>query len=329
MKIAILMDAPLRKKLISDKAMQMLEGMGTISANETEAMDKETVKKVIAGSDVAVTSWGVPRLDGEILDAAPDLKLVVHAAGSVKGVVSDEMFARGIRITSSARILSEGVSETALGFTICACKNVFALNDSISKGGWKDDSDDIKELYDITIGVVGCGFAGSHYIELLRPFGVDILAYDPGVSKEKLARLGAKKVDLETLLRNSDVVSLHAPSIPSTYHMLNKDTLALMKERAVLINTARGSLIDEAALIETLQSGRLKYACLDVTDPEPPKAENPLRGIANCIMTPHLAGLANNGKLKIGVHVAEEIGRFVRDEALIGEVAEEMLATIA
>ena len=132
-----------------------------------------------------------------------------------------------------------------------------------------------------------------------------------------------------SLLAESDVVSLHAPALDSTRHMINGRALSLMKDRAILINTARGALVDEEALAQALRGGKLKYACLDVTDPEPPAADSPLRGIPNCIMTPHLAGLANNGKLKIGAHVADEIGRFLTGGTLVSEITQAMLATIA
>jgi len=132
-----------------------------------------------------------------------------------------------------------------------------------------------------------------------------------------------------SLLAESDVVSLHAPALDSTRHMINGRALSLMKDRAILINTARGALVDEEALAQALRGGKLKYACLDVTDPEPPAADSSLRGIPNCIMTPHLAGLANNGKLKIGAHVADEIGRFLTGGALVSEITQAMLATIA
>ena len=311
MKIAVLMDAPLRATLLSEKTMARLAEWGEVAVNETDKAEKETVKQIIAGADIAITSWGVPQLDKEILDCAPNLRFVAHAAGSVKGIVSDELYARGIRVVSSARILSYGVSETALGLTICACKNVFAFNEEIRNGGWVEDYSVITELFDITVGVVGCGFAGSHYIELLQAFGVNVLAYDPLLDEAAIAAMGAKKADLDTLLAESDVVSLHAPALDSTRHMINGRALSLMKDRAILINTARGALVDEEALAQALRGGKLKYACLDVTDPEPPAADSPLRGIPNCIMTPHLAGLANNGKLKIGAHVADEIGRFL------------------
>lgn len=329
MKIAMLMDDPLRESLFSSKTMEDLGQLGEIALNRAGGTDMETVRQVILGCDVAITSWGSPQLDARVLNCAPDLRLVAHAAGSVKGIVSDELFRRNIRVISSARVLSRGVSETALGLTICACKNVFAFHDAIHAGGWVTDYSAISEMYGLTIGVVGCGFAGAHYITLLRAFGVELLAYDPLLSGGQIEALGARKVDLDTLLQSSDVVSLHAPSIDKTYHMIDEKALALMKDNAILINTARGSLIDEAALVKAMERGKLKYACLDMTDPEPPAVDSPLRRISNCIMTPHLAGLANNGKRKIGTHVTEEIARFIQGEPLQTEVTQDMLATIA
>ncbi|MDD2441536.1 MAG: NAD(P)-dependent oxidoreductase, partial [Eubacteriales bacterium] len=141
--------------------------------------------------------------------------------------------------------------------------------------------------------------------------------------------LGAQKADMERILRESDIISLHAPSIPETRHMINADTLAQMKDNVILINTARGSLIDEAALYAHMAAGKIKYACLDVTDPEPPAVDNPLRTLPNCIITPHLAGQANNGLGRIGVHVCEEIMRCLGNEPLATRVTREMLSTMA
>jgi len=163
----------------------------------------------------------------------------------------------------------------------------------------------------------------------MRAFDVDIVLYDPFVSEKKAAEIGVKKTDFEQLLKESDIISIHAPSIPETHHMFNKDTLTLMKKDAVLINTARGSLIDEAALYEHMKAGNLKYACLDVFEPEPPAADHPLRSIKNCIMTPHLAGQANNGLKKIGQHVCEEIERILSGKKPVCEVTRDMLATMA
>ena len=329
MKIAMILSNAMRQRLFSEKAMEKLRSFGEVVVNETDDTGPEQVKKVISGADVAITSWGSGHIDGEILAAAPDLKLVVHAAGSVKPIVSDELWEKGIRVTGSPKPLGEGVAETALGLSITASKNVYWLSKNIAAGGWEEGKDNIRELFDITVGVVGAGWAGKHYIRLMRNFGVDILMYDPFISAEKAAELGAEKAEFEDLLKRSDIVSIHAPSIPETYHMFNAETLKLMKKDAVLVNTARGSLIDEAAIYDHMKAGNLKYACLDVTDPEPPAVDHPLRSLPNVIFTPHLAGLVNNGQRRIGIHTCSEIAKFLNGEKMDCEVTQKMLKNMA
>ncbi len=327
MKIALLPDQIVYPKIIRPKAEAGFRALGEVAVNLTQGNELENAKALIRGASYAVTSWGSPAMTAELLDLAPDLKLVAHAAGSVKSIVTEEMYRRGVRIVSAAQVLSTGVSETALGLTIAAAKNFFALNEAVHAGGWGHEG--VTELYDITVGIVGFGLAGKHYAELLRAFDVEVIAYDPLVGAEAMAQAGARKVELEEVFARSDVLSLHAPALESTYHMVNRKTLAAMKDGAVLINTARGSLVDEAALVEALSAGKLKYACLDVTDPEPPALDSPLRKLPNCILTPHLAGQANNGLRKLGDFCLEQITRHLNGQPLAGEVRQEMLATIA
>lgn len=327
MKIAMLMDTNTRSQVLDQETARRFASHGELAWNETEQNEPENAKKVIQGAHVAVTSWGSPAMTRELLDEAPDLKLVLHAAGSVKPIVTEEMYRRGIKIISSAHVLSSGVSETALGFTIAGCKNFFSLNREIRQGGWSHTG--VTDLYGITVGIIGFGIAGSHFAELLSHFSVNVISYDLYVSKQRMAALGVEKVDFEELLSRSDVISLHAPSIDDTYHMINRESLSKMKDGAILINTARGSLVDEEALIHALECGKLKAAFLDVTDPEPPAPESRLRTLENCILTPHLAGQAGNGLRKIGLHCCLELERFLAGKPLLYSVTEEMLAKMA
>ena len=337
MKICLIQNSASVDRIFSERSLAKLRSMGEVVINDGDA-SVESVKKAIKGADVAITSWGNTTLTKEILDECPDLKLVVHAAGTVKPIVSDELWDRGIRVTGSPKPLGQGVAETALGFAISASKNFYNLNTSIHTGGWgaggtgtdiSAQIQEVTELYEITVGVVSSGWVGRHMIKLLQNFDVDVLLYDPFVTEEKCAEMGCTKVDFETLLQKSDIVSIHAPSIPATNHMFNAETLKLMKKDAVLINTARGSIVDEKALYEHMKAGNLKYACIDVYDPEPPTLDNPLRTLPNVIMTPHLAGLKRNGQRRIGMHAAEEIERFINGEKMECEVTKDMLATMA
>jgi phosphoglycerate dehydrogenase-like enzyme len=309
--------------------MEKLLQLGEVTQNEDlKAPNKERVKELIKEADIAITSWGTPSLDKDILDTAPNLKLIIHAAGSVKPIMSDQIFPRGIRVVSCANAIGIGVAETALGLTIISVKNVKELDTDIHNGEWAKNKMKTKEMYGINIGVVGAGWVGRHFIKLLKNFHVNILLYDPFVSEEQAKELGVKKVELDELMRSSEVVSLHAPSLPATNKMINRSNLKLMKDGATLINTARGSLIDEEALYEECKTGRIK-ACLDVTDPEPPAVDHPFRTLPNIIMTPHIAGAVTNGRFRIGLYTVQAIESFINREPILGEVKEEQLATIA
>ena len=329
MKIALIFSKSWIPQLFTQKSLDRLAALGEVVINDSDDVSPENVKRIIKDADIAITSWGNTTLTKEILDEAPNLKLVMHAAGTVKPVVSDEMWERGVRCCASTEPLGIGVAECALGFAISASKNFYQCNADIHNGDFADHRAKCREVYELNIGVVSAGFVGRHFIKLMQNFGVNVLLYDPMVTEERAKELGATKVDFETLLKESDILSIHAPNIPATHHLFNADTLKLMKKDAILINTARGAIIDEKALYEHMAAGNLRYACLDVYDPEPPLVSNPLRTLKNCIMTPHLAGLCSNGKLRIGAHSADEIERFVAGEKLHCEVTQDMLATIA
>lgn len=328
-KIAALPEPNIQGKVFDESIFKQLEAIGTVVRNTQEgAPQPETVKPVIEGADYAITSWGCPPLTQDILACAPDLKAVIHAAGTVKGIVTPELWQRGIRVSSGNGPLGVGVAETALGFTISSLKNMWRLERASRSGTYNEGRELVRELYKVTIGVIGAGKAGKHYISLLRHFDVTVLVYDPILTADQVAAMGAVKADLEQLLQISDVVSIHAPSIPETRRMFNRERLALMKDNAILINTARGSIIDEAALLDELKLGRL-FACLDVTDPEQAVPGHPLRSLPNCVVTPHIAGAVNNGVLRLGQFALDELNRLLAGEKLEGEVKEEQLAILA
>lgn len=320
MKIAVLANTVRQKEIFKDEHYRIMEKYGSLELNDgNEGPSEKEAASLIKGADIAITSWNCPPLTRDILDEAPDLKLVIHAAGSVRGIVTDELWNRGIRVVSAASALGKGVAETALGLTIVSLKNIFNLNMVTSMGGWNLQNHTVKDIYDIKIGVIGAGHAGRHYIKLMRNFEVEILLYDPTLDEEACKELGARKCTLASLMAESDVVSVHAPSLPVTRHMINAENLSRMKDGAVLINTARGTLINEYDLIEELRKGRIS-ACIDVTDPEPPAELNELRLIPNVILTPHIAGAVTNGRKRIGALAVAELESFMKNENLENEV---------
>ncbi|MVO99575.1 hydroxyacid dehydrogenase [Paenibacillus lutrae] len=335
MKTVLLQGKRVTDRVFEPAQLKRLEDMGAelVIFREEDNASPEEAAELMRGAEVVITSWGCPKLEGAVLEAAPDLKAVLHAAGSVKHVVTGEVWERGIRVTSGAAVLSRGVAETALGLTIMSMKNFIGAAAAVKGSGWwnqRKDSvrDSIREMYGSTIGVIGGGHAGKHFLHLLKGFQLSALLTDPTYTREMAAEAGAELTGLEELLRRSDIVMVLAPEIPATYRMLGAENLALMKEGATLINLARGSLIDEDALVRELQSGRIQ-AILDVTVQEPPGAAHPFMTLPNVMLTGHIAGAVNNGLLAIGRFIVDEWGRLAAGEKMEGEIDPSRLDTLA
>jgi len=329
-KIALLQTKTLTEQLFTPEALDRLRELGQVVINP--GRDRPTVEEtieLIQGAQACVTSWDCQPMTEEILDAAPDLGIIVYAAGSVKPIVTDAVWKRGITVTSGAAMIAINVAEITVGCLIVGLKNVWGLSRATRTGVWRDEAEWARSrvLNQATIGVIGAGHIGRKVLEYLEAFEVkEKLLYDPYCSAEEAARLGAAKVSLEELLRRSDAVTLHAPALPSTRHMLGTEELRRMKDDAVLINTSRGQNIDEQALIAELQRGRL-FAFIDVTDPEPPATDSPLRTLPHVVLTPHVAGGGPNPRL--GDHAVEELRRFFAGEPPLHPVTREMLERIA
>lgn len=330
MKIRALILPVHHQNIFGEKYSARLAELGDVKFYDRKDFnDREYILDFVRGADVIITSWGTPKLEADILDVCPSLSLVLHAAGSIKPVLSDALLAKRPRMTAAAIAIGEGVAETALGLAISACKGIYPLAKDTAEGLWNEHrTERVKDFFDITVGVISAGFVGRHMIKLLKNFHVDILLYDPTLSAKECAALGAEKVELSDLLSRSDVISVHAPSIPATEKMLNADNLGLVRDGAVLINTARGAIFDEPALIEELKKGRF-FACIDVTEPEPPTADNLLRTLPNVVLTPHIAGAVTNGLARIGGHICEELTRFANGEIMRTEIDVDKLGSMA
>lgn len=328
MRIALLPPRDTQDRLFTAQTRAALGECGELVSNDRDTTTPDTVAAIGRDAEVLVTSWGCPALDAGLLAALPACRAVVHAAGSIRPVMSAAAWDRGIRFSSGREVIGRGVAETALGLTITSLKNVWRLARSTAGGGWAECRPDVRELYDVTVGVIGAGVAGRWFVRLLQGFEVDVCVYDPTLSADQVRELGATKAELADLLSRSDVVSVHAPSIPATRHLLDAPRLALMQDGAILVNTARGSIVDEGALAAELAAGRL-FACLDVTDPEPPAPDSPLRSLPNCVLTPHVAGAVTNGLHRLGRYAVGEVRRYAAGQRMAGEIDRAEVATMA
>ena len=206
------------------------------------------------------------------------------------------------------------VSETTLTMMFYLFKRLRASQIHVRTGKWRDNEVENHIIAGKTIGIIGLGRIGRKVIRRLQNWETRILGYDPYVSQDEVEGLGIMKVELDTLLAESDLISLHVVITPETTKMLGKEQFAKMKQGAFLVNTSRGDAVDEDSLIEALQSGRLGGAVLDVTDPEPPAKDNPLLQMENVLVTPHTAGWNPDTLHAINVAAAENCLRVSRGE---------------
>ncbi|MDR6977840.1 phosphoglycerate dehydrogenase-like enzyme [Streptomyces sp. 3330] len=284
----------------------------------------------LAEVEILITGWGCPRLDPDILDSAPLLRTVLHAAGSVRSLAGGALWGRGVTVSSAATGNAVPVAEYTLAMILLAGKDVFVHRERFRRTHAQPTHAETSTTGNLgrRIGVVGASRVGRRLLELLRPHDFEVLLHDPYVDAAEAAELGTRLLPLEDLLRHSDIVSLHAPDIPETRHMLDRARLALIRDGGVLINTSRGALVDQSALTDELVSGRL-HAVLDVTEPEPLPAASPLYRLPNVFLTPHIAGSLGNELERLGRIVVEELERLADGLPLAHEVRHADLARVA
>ncbi|MFG2982102.1 hydroxyacid dehydrogenase [Streptomyces sp. NPDC048258] len=272
--------------------------------------------QLLARTEVLFTHWGSPLLDEDALRRLPALKAVVHAAGSVKHHVTPAVWERGITVSSAAAANALPVAEFTLAAILFANKRVLE-----SSRRYRHERSAYELLpyytghgnYRRTVGIVGASRIGRRVIELLRPFDLDVLLYDPYVDPDEATALGVRPLPLDELVSLSDVVSIHAPAIPETRRMFGARLLRRLPDGATLINTARGSLVDTEALVAELESGRI-HAVIDVTDPEELPADSPLYTLPNVLLTPHIAGSLGNELTRMAHWAIDEVERYAHGQ---------------
>jgi len=279
-----------------------------VTINETGAeLDADEVAHWVTGCDGLVTGWGSRALAPEVFVTAPDLKIIAHSAGSVKFLVTPAMIEqylvpRGIVLFSANKAIALNVAESAVGMLIMASRRWTDHNAHYHQTGkWRSADIPINGQYlrGCKLGLISASAVAREVIRLLQGWNIEFLVYDPYLSEQAAAQLGVRKVELNQLFEEADHVSVHAPKLPETDNLIGREQLRLLRDGAAFVNTARGSAIDEQALIEGVQTGRIIVA-LDVTEPEPPAPDHPFQHMPNVIISPHTAGAGYYGYLEIG-----------------------------
>ncbi|MGW2846917.1 hydroxyacid dehydrogenase [Streptomyces sp. NPDC001274] len=292
--------------------------------------DRAAVAAALPGSRALITAWGAPKVDAGLLASADRLELVAHTGSAVAPYVAEEVFERGVLVTQAGDAMARPVAEVALAFTLALLHRVHRFDHALRGGAdWAAASEapPRHEIHGSDIGVIGASRTGRAYIALARAMGARVSVTDPYLSEADARELGVEPVPLETLLRRSRIVAVHAPVTEATHRMLGADRLALMPDGAGLVNTARSWLVDEDALLAELATGRLD-AAIDVFDAEPLPADHPFRALPNVLLTPHQAAGTVECRHRLGASAADEVLRLLAGRPPHHAVTAEALARL-
>ncbi len=314
-------DKPLREVYFPNQALNKLRSLGNVILNEkTEAYTPQELAEAVRDVDVCITHWGCPLFTGQVLKNANRLRLIAHAAGSVADLVTDEVYEEGIKVCSANDTMARYVAEGVLAYILAGIRHI-TLHDSEMKRGelWLRRVETSGSLFDKKLGLVGLGTVGLQLLDLLEPFHVQVKIYDPYLIKDRIAKYSNVTLcSLDEVLSWGDVISIHASLTQETYQLINKRRLALLKDHTLLVNTARGLIVDETALVSELASRRIG-AVLDVFEEEPLDLNSPLRKLENVILMPHMAG--SPAREVMTYTIIDEVGRYLKEEPLQHEIS--------
>jgi len=256
-------------------------------------------------------------IDGPLLDRHPSLKVVSNFAVGFDNVDIDAATERGVAVCNTPGVLTETTAEMAFTLMMASARRVSEAIDYVRAGKWKTWGPTLllgQDVVGATLGIVGFGRIGRELARMARGFNMTIMVYDPYEDPKAAEEFGVTYVSLDDLLRESDFVSLHAVLTDDTHHMISTGQFRAMKPTAVLVNAARGPVIDTDALVEALREGEIFAAGLDVTDPEPLPADHPLVALPNCTVVPHIASATVTSRDNMAILAANNLLAVLNDE---------------
>ena len=301
---------------LSPQGVELLQQQAQVDLRPR--LSPEELRQSIGDYDALIVRSST-RVTADIIDAGRRLKVIGRAGVGVDNIDVARATERGIIVVNVPEANTVSAAELTLALLVSLARNIPAANYSVKRGGWERERFMGMELNRKTLGIIGLGHVGSEVGRRARALGMLVLACDPHISAEHAAKIGVKLVELPELLRQSDFVSLHVPLMPSTRHLIGAEQLALMKPEAMLINCARGGVVDEEALYRALVEKKIAGAALDVFEKEPP-AGSPLLELDNVIATPHLGALTREAQAYVALQVAEQVLKALSGEPVTSAV---------
>ncbi len=291
--------------LINDKYHEKaVEELSMIADIDTEKISPEELVDKIGEYD-AILIRSATKVTKEVMDAGK-LKFVGRAGVGLDNVDLDHAKKKGIKVVNSPDASSVSVAEHAMALILSFVKNIAIADKTTKEGLWEKKKLKGSEIADKTLGLIGFGRIGKEVAKRANAFHMEVITYDPMFNKDEEELYDVKSVSLEDLYKQSDFISLHVPAVESTIKMINKDSLAMMKDNTVIINTARGKVIEEKDLINALKEGKIGGAGLDVYEKEPLE-DSPLANMSNVILTPHIGANTEECQIKGGMIVVDAL----------------------
>ena len=312
-------DGEVRDSFFSEEQRVRLERLGCVEWNaNAEQYGEEELAEKLRGVDICISGWGNTPFYEKTLKYADKLKLIAHIGGSVRPMVGDAAFERGIRVCSGNRVFAESVAEGVLTYMLCSLRKIGEYEARMAAGEWPSLIG-TRGLLGRSVGLVGYGMIAEYLVKFLKPFGCRILVSSRHISEEELAAAGIEAASAEEIFRTCDIVSLHNSLTMRTKHSIGAELLNSMKDGALLVNTARGALIDEEALVSVLKE-RSVWAALDVYETEPLPMDSPLRDCERVLLMPHAAGPTADRRYAVTSYVLDGMERFLNGENLDCEI---------
>ena len=298
---------------LSPAAIAIFRSRG-VDADARVGLKKDELLKIIADYDgLAVRS--ATKADKDIIAAAKNLKVIGRAGIGVDNIDIPAATARGIVVMNTPHGNSITTAEHAIALMFAAARQIAEANVSTQAGKWEKNRFMGVELYAKTLGLIGCGNIGGIVAKRANGLEMKVIAYDPFLNEERALQLGVEKVELDALLARADIISLHAPVTEQTRNILSAEAIGNTKKGVIIVNAARGGLVDEAALRAALESGHVSAAAFDVFSAEPAK-DNPLFGAPNFTATPHLGASTNDAQENVALQVAEQMSDYLLSGAV-------------
>ena len=279
---------------------------------------RETILRAARDAD-GIVSLLTDRMDGILMDACPKLRVISNYAVGFDNIDVPAATERGILAGNTPAVLTETTADFAFTLLMAAARRLVEGVDYVRAGKWQTWGPLLLmgvDVHHATLGIVGMGRIGAELVKRAHGFDMQTIYYDAIRRPDLEASLGVEYLPLDELLAQADFVSVHTPLTPETHHLINRERLRQMKRSAILINTARGPIVDSDALVEALQSGEIGGAALDVTEPEPLPADHPLVSLPNCIVVPHIASASAVTRGKMAEIAARNLLAGLQGEAL-------------